>query len=227
MGGRAARPATRRPPARGRLRTRRGDRRGRATRGSTVVGVDRSAVMVGQARRRNRRAVRAGRVELVTAPGRRPARLRRALRQGARGEHRRPLGRSGRRTHCLRRVLRSGGRIAVVTQPRSAGATAADSRAAADATAGSSATAGFDDVRIETLDARPASGLRARRQPMTGSPARFSRSTTRGTRRRARSGGSVCGTRRRWRSGKPTPQARARRDACFGTRRGRRASRPR
>jgi cyclopropane fatty-acyl-phospholipid synthase-like methyltransferase len=126
-----------------------------ATRGTTVVGVDRSAVMIGQARRRNRRAVRAGRVELVTAPVEDLPDFEepfdKVLAVNSVGHWDDPAG----GLIALRRVLRSGGRIAVVTQPRTAGATGADSRAAADATAKVLGEAGFDDVRIETLELDP------------------------------------------------------------------------
>jgi len=126
-----------------------------ATRSAAVVGVDRSAVMVSQARRRNRRAVRAGRVELVTAPVEHlpdfDELFDKALAVNTVGHWDDPV--DGLTT--LRRVIRSGGRIAVVAQPRSAGATAADSRAAADATARVVVEAGFKYVQIETLDLEP------------------------------------------------------------------------
>jgi ubiquinone/menaquinone biosynthesis C-methylase UbiE len=126
-----------------------------ATPGATVVGVDRSAVMIGQARRRNRRAVRAGGVELHT--GRvedLPAfdePFDKALAVNTVGHWNDPIG----GLTSLRRVLRSGGSIAVVTQPRGAGATAADSRAAADETARLLGAAGFGEVHIEMLDLDP------------------------------------------------------------------------
>ncbi|HEX4981544.1 MAG TPA: methyltransferase domain-containing protein [Ilumatobacteraceae bacterium] len=126
-----------------------------ASRGIAVVGVDRSAVMIGQARRRNNAAVRAGRVELVTAPVEdlpdfdKP--FDKVLAVNTVGHWDDPLG----GLTALRRVLRSGGRIAIVTQPRHAGATAADSLAAADTTIGLLGEAGFDDVRIETLELDP------------------------------------------------------------------------
>lgn len=126
-----------------------------STRGNAVVGVDRSAVMIGQARRRNDGAVRAGRVELVTAPVEDlpdfDTPFDKVLAVNTVGHWDDPLD----GLTALRRVLRSGGRIAVVTQPRSAGATAADSLAAADTTAGLLGEAGFDDVRIETLELDP------------------------------------------------------------------------
>jgi ubiquinone/menaquinone biosynthesis C-methylase UbiE len=126
-----------------------------STRGNAVVGVDRSAVMIGQARRRNNGAVRSGRVELVTAPVEdlpdfdEP--FDKVLAVNTVGHWDDPLD----GLTALRRVMRSGGRIAVVTQPRRAGATAADSLAAADTTAGLLGKAGFDEVRIETLELDP------------------------------------------------------------------------
>ena len=111
--------------------------------------------MVGQARRRNRRAVRDGRVELIVAPVEQlPAfdePFDRVLAVNTVGHWDDPVG----GLTALKRVLRSGGRIAVVAQPRRAGASAVDSRAAADETARLLGTVGFADVRIETLDLDP------------------------------------------------------------------------
>jgi SAM-dependent methyltransferase len=126
-----------------------------ATRGGTVVGVDRSKVMIGQARRRNRRAVRDGRVALFVAPVERlPAfdvPFDGVLAVNTVGHWDDPIDGLA----ALKRVLRSGGRIAVAAQPRSAGASAADSRAAADETARLLGAVGFADVQIETLDLVP------------------------------------------------------------------------
>ena len=55
----------------------------------------------------------------------------------------------------LRTLLRAGGRIAIVTQPRSKGATAETSRAAAAGVARSLEDAGYTDVRVETLELDP------------------------------------------------------------------------
>jgi len=133
--------------------------------GRTVVGIDRSAVMIGQARRRNRRAVRAGRVELHQSRAEDlPAfdeLFDTALAVNTVGHWDDPIG----GLTSLRRVLRSGGRVAVVTQPRNAGATAADSRAAADETARLLGAAGFGDVRIETLDLDPPAVCALARNP--------------------------------------------------------------
>lgn len=120
-----------------------------------VVGVDHSPVMIAQAGRRNVSAVRAGRVRLVEASVERltvedgpfdaalavntatmwpdpPARLRE-----------------------LRRLLRPGGRMALVSQPRCPGATAATTAAAADELAALLTDAGFVHLRVETLDLDP------------------------------------------------------------------------
>ncbi len=53
------------------------------------------------------------------------------------------------------RLLRPGGRIAVVSQPRCPGATAATSAAAASELAGLLAEAGFGQLRTEMLDLDP------------------------------------------------------------------------
>jgi hypothetical protein len=55
----------------------------------------------------------------------------------------------------LARLLRPGGRIAVVSQPRCPGATAATSAAAADELAGLLTDAGFEHLRVEMLDLDP------------------------------------------------------------------------
>jgi hypothetical protein len=55
----------------------------------------------------------------------------------------------------LGRLLRPGGRIAVVSQPRCAGATAATSATAATELAALLTDAGFDDLRTELLDLHP------------------------------------------------------------------------
>jgi hypothetical protein len=55
----------------------------------------------------------------------------------------------------IRKALRAGSTIAIVSQPRGANSTAADSRAAGDATVRLLDAAGFDDVRIEMLDLDP------------------------------------------------------------------------
>jgi SAM-dependent methyltransferase len=126
-----------------------------AARGGTVVGVDRSDVMVGQARRRNRRAVRGGSVELHARsvedlpPFDTP--FDKVLAVNTVGHWADPLD----GVVALRSSLRTGGTIAIVTQPRGANATEADTRAAADSTAELLGEAGFVDVRSATLDLDP------------------------------------------------------------------------
>jgi SAM-dependent methyltransferase len=126
----------------------------RATRGS-VVGVDHSQVMIRQAGRRNRAAVRAGRVRLIHAPveslsvsdGPFDA----ALAVNTVGMWPDPAA----RLRELARLLRPGGRIALVSQPRCPGATAATSAAAAAELADLLTEAGFAHLRTEILDLDP------------------------------------------------------------------------
>ncbi|MEU5258876.1 methyltransferase domain-containing protein [Amycolatopsis sp. NPDC021455] len=123
----------------------------RATRGS-VVGVDHSPVVLRQARRRNRAAVRAGRVRLVCSPVEGLAldeeAFDAALAVNTVGMWPEPAA----RLRELGRLLRPGGRIALVSQPRMPGVTAV---AAADELTGLLTEAGFGDFRAETLDLDP------------------------------------------------------------------------
>jgi SAM-dependent methyltransferase len=126
----------------------------RATRG-LVVGVDHSQVMIGQARRRNRAAVRAGRVRLIHAPVQSlsvsDGPFDAALAVNTVGMWPDPAD----RLRELARLLRPGGRIALVSQPRCPGATAATSAAAASELAGLLTEAGFGLLRTEMLDLDP------------------------------------------------------------------------
>jgi ubiquinone/menaquinone biosynthesis C-methylase UbiE len=120
-----------------------------------VVGVDHSQVMIRQAYRRNRAAVRAGRVRLIHTPveslsiGDGPFNA--ALAVNTVGMWPDPSA----RLRELARLLRPGGRIALVSQPRCPGATAATSSAAADELAGLLTEAGFEQLRTEMLELDP------------------------------------------------------------------------
>jgi SAM-dependent methyltransferase len=126
----------------------------RAIRG-LVVGVDHSQVMIRQARRRNGAAIRAGRVRLIHLPveslsvsdGPFDA----ALAVNTVGMWPDPTA----RLRELGRLLRPGGRIALVSQPRCSGATAALSAAAANELAGLLTEAGFEHLRTEMLGLDP------------------------------------------------------------------------
>ena len=126
----------------------------RATRG-LVVGVDHSQVMIRHARRRNRAAIRAGQVRLIHAPveslsiSDRPFDA--ALAVNTVGMWPDPTA----RLRELRRLLRPGGRIALVSQPRCPGATAATSASAANELAGLLTEAGFEHLRTEMLNLDP------------------------------------------------------------------------
>lgn len=120
-----------------------------------VVGVDHSQVMVRQAGRRSRAAVRAGRVRLVNAPVQHltvpDGPFDAALAVNTVGMWPEP----GARLTELGQLLRPGGRIALVSQPRCPGAAAATTRAAADELAVLLTEAGFEQLRVETLDLDP------------------------------------------------------------------------
>jgi ubiquinone/menaquinone biosynthesis C-methylase UbiE len=126
----------------------------RAIRG-LVVGVDHSQVMVRQARRRNRAAIKAGRVRLIHAPVESLAindgQFDAALAVNTVGMWPEPTA----RLRELARLLRPGGRIALVSQPRRPGATANTSAAVADELAEQLTDAGFEHLRTEMLDLDP------------------------------------------------------------------------
>jgi SAM-dependent methyltransferase len=120
-----------------------------------VVGVDRSNVVIGQARHRNRRAVRHGQVELHVAPVEQlpdlGAPFDAALAVNTVGFWSDPVTRLA----AIGDRLRPGGIIAVVSQPRSPGATAEDTRAHGDHFVDLLGQAGYQDMRSETLGLDP------------------------------------------------------------------------
>jgi ubiquinone/menaquinone biosynthesis C-methylase UbiE len=126
----------------------------RAT-GGLVVGVDHSAVMIRQARRRNRAAVRARRVRLVQAPvqslSAADGSFDAALAVNTFGMWPEPAV----RMRQVARLLRPGGRLAVVSQPRCPGATAATSASAAKELVDLLTAAGFERLRTEMLALDP------------------------------------------------------------------------
>src|SRR4029453_8315632 len=126
----------------------------RATRG-LVVGVDHSQVMIGQARRRNKAAIHAVRGALLHPPVERlsvsDGPFDAALAVNTVGMWPDPTA----RLRELTRLLPPGGRIALVSQPRCPGATAATSAAAANELAGLLTDAGFEHLRTEMLDLDP------------------------------------------------------------------------
>lgn len=126
-----------------------------ASKAALVVGVDPARVVIAQARRRNRRSVRAGRVELFTARAEAlptfDAAFDKALAVNTVGHWDDPVAGLA----CLDQAMRPGATIAVVSQPRHAGATALDSRAAAAELTRLLEATGHDTVRVEMLDLEP------------------------------------------------------------------------
>ncbi len=123
--------------------------------GAHVVGVDRSEVMIGQARRRNRDAVHDGRLELVVASvddlPTFAAPVDAALAVNTIGHWDDALNGLER----IREALRPGAIFAAVSQPRCPGATAEHSKAAGEELARLLTTAGYREPRMETLDLDP------------------------------------------------------------------------
>jgi SAM-dependent methyltransferase len=120
-----------------------------------VVGVDHSQVMIRHARHRNRAAIRAGRVRLIHTPVQSltitGGSFNAALAVNTIGMWPDPTARLGE----IAGLLRAGGRIALVSQPRCPGATAATSATAASELAALLTEAGFTHLRSETLDLDP------------------------------------------------------------------------
>lgn len=127
----------------------------KATPRGHVYGIDHSAVMVAQASRRNRAAVRAGRVSLVHASvDRLPSfdePLDAMLAVNSAQFWPDPVD----RLRDLRRLLRPGGRIALVIQPRLPGANAETTAHAAREHEEMLTQAGFVDPRVDILDLDP------------------------------------------------------------------------
>jgi|SRR5262245_55933719 len=126
----------------------------RATRG-LVCGIDHSAVMLRQATRRNAEAVRAGRVVLHLGSAEHlqvfAQPFDKVLAVNTMGMWREP----DERLKALHRLMRPGGRIAIVSQPRCPGATAATTAAAGREIAARLAAAGFTGIRSDTLALKP------------------------------------------------------------------------
>ena len=126
----------------------------RATHG-LVCGVDHSEVMLRQARRRNRDAVRAGRVDLRCASAEHLPEFEepfdKVLAVNNMGMWPKPVE----RLKELRNLMRAGGRIAIVSQPRCPGATAQTTVAAGRESAAHLAEAGFTRIRSDTLGLKP------------------------------------------------------------------------
>jgi SAM-dependent methyltransferase len=137
--------------------------------GGVAVGVDQSAVMIDQAQRRNAAAVAGGRVELVCAtveellpvngerlragtdPGPLAGPFDAALAVNTVAFWDQPEARLA----VLRGLMRPGGRVAVVSQPRNAGATADTTQSAGADLEALLEKAGYTGITADTLDLEP------------------------------------------------------------------------
>jgi SAM-dependent methyltransferase len=126
----------------------------RACRG-LVVGVDHSEVMIRQASRRNADAIRQGRVRLIQAPVERlqvtDGPFDAALAVNTVGMWSQPTS----QLREIGQLLQPAGRIAVVSQPRCPGATAATTAAAGDRLVAQLSAAGFENITVETMPLDP------------------------------------------------------------------------
>jgi SAM-dependent methyltransferase len=126
----------------------------RATEGS-VIGIDRSAVMRGQAARRNAASVRAGRVSLAVGSVEDlptfDVPFDKILAVNNMGMWPEPAL----RLKELAGLLRGGALLAIVSQPRCQGATAETTDAAASEIVGLLEAAGLISIRVETLPLTP------------------------------------------------------------------------
>jgi len=139
----------------------------RAT-GGKVVGIDHSPLMLRQARRRNAKAIRAGRVELLLGSAdalpRFEERFDKILAVNVYMFWDDPAS----VLTSLRSLMKPGGVIALTLQPRRRGATADDTQAAAKRMAASLEAAGFGEVRTEILEmARVAAACVVGRNPVS------------------------------------------------------------
>ena len=120
-----------------------------------VVGIDHSELMLRQARRRNAKAISAGRVELLLGSANAlppfDGRFDKVMAVNVYMFWEDPVLVLG----GLRQIMNAGGVIALTLQPRRRGATADDTRAAAERMSASLQAAGFGEVRAEILEMEP------------------------------------------------------------------------
>lgn len=141
----------------------------RATRGH-IYGIDHSDVMAGQASKRNAAAIRAQRVELLHTSVDRLPRFDKPLDAivavNSVGFWPNPT----QQLSELRGLLRPGGRIALASQPRSAGATADTTAQAGRELHDRLIQAGFTQARMETLPLTPPVACVLATNPADGQP---------------------------------------------------------
>jgi len=120
-----------------------------------VVGIDHSALMLREARRRNAAEIRTGRVELLLGSAdalpRFEERFDKVLAVNVFMFWEDPVSLLA----GLRGVMKSGAVIALTLQPRRSGATVGDTRAAAERMATALRDAGYETIRTELMEMAP------------------------------------------------------------------------
>jgi ubiquinone/menaquinone biosynthesis C-methylase UbiE len=122
-----------------------------------VAGIDHSEVMLEQARRRNRAAIRAGRVELQLASASRLPYPEGAFDRVFSINVAQFWGEPAEPIREMRRVLRPGGLVAIAVQPRSLGAARPSAREIGQKLIKSLRSEGFSQLRLESKKMKPVS----------------------------------------------------------------------
>lgn len=120
-----------------------------------VCGIDHSPLMVRRARRRNRTAVKAGVLDIRLGSAERLPQFEEPFDRVMAVNSLGFWPDADEQLRKLRTLLRPGGLIAIASQPRCPGATAATSEAAGKNLVRRLESAGFDDVRLERLELKP------------------------------------------------------------------------
>jgi len=121
----------------------------------TVVGLDHSAVMLAQARRRNARLIASGRLALHLGGFESLPALNQSFDKVFAVNVLHFLPDRDAALHAVKRIMQPGGTLAITHQPRHVGATAADADRFAAVLVQEMTQAGFHGARVEKLDVTP------------------------------------------------------------------------
>jgi len=120
-----------------------------------VCGVDRSALMLEQASRRNRKLIAAKRVQLTVASASSLPSFDRVFDKVLDVNTFQFWENQGATFLALKKVVRPGGMIALAHQPRNHGATEKDAFAAGERISGHLAASGYGEIRVEMFPTKP------------------------------------------------------------------------